>query len=263
MKLTGYAPFVTLQEKNTPFYVATVGNPKKQTVVHRPFGIEDYQILYTVKGKGNCFLFGNTYELKPQSLLYLPPGIPHEYSICGDEWETLYITFNGTGMNGFFSLDPVVCSLPSEFNFIERYNKIYNYKKKPHLFRKLSIELYSLLLDLKEYLSFNSKASGGKNQLAILAMHYITENQNEGLDKISKKLGVSTEHLCRVFKNYTGYRPVEYVNMLKIQQARYLLKSTSMPINDIAAEVGYESHSYFSKLFKKYTGASPIQYRNE
>lgn len=261
MKLSGYAPFVTLQEENTPFYVATVGNPKKQTVVHRPLGIGDYQILYTVKGKGNCFVSGNTYELKEKSLFYLPPGIPHEYHMCGNVWETLYISFNGTGMNGFFDLTPVICSLPEKFEFTKKYNEIDHYKQRPHLFRELSITLYSFLLELKEYLSYTTATSGGKNQLATLAMHYITENEDKSLGEIAKKLGVSEEHLCRVFKSYTGFRPVEYANILKIQRAKYLLKSTSLVVSEIAGRVGYESHSYFSMLFKKYTGESPTEYR--
>ena len=58
MKISEYLSFATLIEKNLPFYIATIGNPKYQPPVHRPLGIEDYQLLYTLGGEGCCFING-------------------------------------------------------------------------------------------------------------------------------------------------------------------------------------------------------------
>ena len=93
------------------------------------------------------------------------------------------------------------------------------------------------------------------------AMHYLSENNNINLSDIADEFNISKEHFCRIFKEYTGYRPFEYVNRIKIQKAKELLKNTSYSIGEISIYAGYESHSYFTHLFKKYTGMTPAEYR--
>ena len=46
MKISLFLPVVTLREKKMPFYLSSIGTAVYQTVVHRPFGIEDHQLLY-------------------------------------------------------------------------------------------------------------------------------------------------------------------------------------------------------------------------
>ena len=54
-----------------------------------------------------------------------------------------------------------------------------------------------------------------------------SENNNINLSDIADEFNISKEHFCRIFKEYTGYRPFEYVNRVKIQKAKELLKNTS------------------------------------
>ena len=89
----------------------------------------------------------------------------------------------------------------------------------------------------------------------------MTENSNVNLSDIVSMLNISEEHFCRIFKDYTGFRPFEYINRLKIQKAKELLKNSELNIKDISFQTGFENHSYFSKLFKRYTGCTPSEYR--
>ena len=68
MKISEYLSLATLIEKNLPFYIATIGNPKYQPPVHRPLGIEDYQLLYTLGGEGCCFINGKSYTVRKPSI---------------------------------------------------------------------------------------------------------------------------------------------------------------------------------------------------
>lgn len=262
MKVSGYATFVTANEKNMPFYIASIGNPKYQTIVHRPLGISDYQLLYTAAGKGECFLNGQTYALKPDSLYYLPPGVPHEYAVTGDLWETFYITFNGSGTAGFFDFEPTIWQLDKAFVFEDWYQALYTLKWQPENSRRLSAVLYAMLLEIKEYCIQAATATARKKEhVMIQAMHDMAENAVCSLSEIAENAGVSEAYFCRTFKAYTGFRPFEYLNRLKIQKAKELLCSSALPIGEIAGEVGYESHSYFSMLFKRYVGVTPAEYR--
>ena len=94
-------------------------------------------------------------------------------------------------------------------------------------------------------------------------MHYLSENTNMSLADAAAEFNISEEHFCRIFKSYTGYRPFEYVNLVKIQKSKELLKNTNYSVGEIASQSGFDSHSYFTFIFKKYTGMTPTQYRKK
>lgn len=261
MKISEYISFATLIEKNLPFYIATIGNPKFQPPVHRPLGIEDYQLLYTADGEGSCFIKGESYTVGKGDLIFLPPNVAHEYQCSKNKWETLYITFNGKGLKGFFDFDPTVLSTQTELDFINRYKKLYTLKNNPEMFKQTSVELYSLLLSVRELAAPVTSVSGKKIHLMLRALHYMAENKYLSLGDIAEQLGISDEHFCRIFKEYTGFRPFEYMNLVKLQKAKELLKNTSLSIGKVCIESGFENHSYFSMLFKRSNGCTPAEYR--
>lgn len=73
--------------------------------------------------------------------------------------------------------------------------------------------------------------------------------------------GLSERTFIRRFQAATGYRPIEYVLTLRIEEAKQLLETTQTPVEDIAIEVGYEDSTYFRRLFKRTVGVTPARYR--
>lgn len=261
MRISAYTSFVTLQEKNMPFYVASIGHAHFQTIVHRPSGIDDCQILYTLGGTGCCFASGKEYELTRGYVYFLPMNSAHEYHAVTSNWETLYITFNGGGVKNFFDFEPAVFKITDSFDFEKRHAYLAALKENPDCVKDASVELYKLLLDLKEGTVFTTEAARRKKDMLTGVLHTMTENSNVNLSDIVSMLNISEEHFCRIFKDYTGFRPFEYINRLKIQKAKELLKNSELNIKDISYQTGFENHSYFSKLFKRYTGCTPSEYR--
>ncbi|MDN5276704.1 MAG: two-component system, response regulator YesN [Clostridiales bacterium] len=72
---------------------------------------------------------------------------------------------------------------------------------------------------------------------------------------------ISPYYLSHLFKEELNITFLEYLTMVRMEEAKKLLKDTSLSIVAIASQVGYEDASYFSKVFKKYVGISPAQYR--
>jgi len=72
---------------------------------------------------------------------------------------------------------------------------------------------------------------------------------------------VSESHFCRVFTEFTGDTPINYINKLRIDKAISIMKNTDLAVCAIGQEVGFSEETYFSKCFKKYTGLAPGQYR--
>jgi AraC-like DNA-binding protein len=74
-------------------------------------------------------------------------------------------------------------------------------------------------------------------------------------------LQMSEGHFCRFFKSLVHKTPMDYINMLRINQAAKLLSESNTKIIDIALEVGFENPSYFIKLFKRHKKCTPSEFR--
>ena len=82
-----------------------------------------------------------------------------------------------------------------------------------------------------------------------------------GLDTIAKEFGYSPTYLSRIFKSETGLSLTDYVNMVRIYNARKLLDLHGQRAYEVSRTVGYNNYNYFSKNFKKITGQTISEYR--
>lgn len=82
------------------------------------------------------------------------------------------------------------------------------------------------------------------------------------LGVIAKNQGVSPGYLATVFKRETGKTVSEYVRDKRMEYAKYLLSTTELQIQTVAAHCGIIDVQYFSKTFKKQVGKTPKEYRD-
>jgi transcriptional regulator GlxA family with amidase domain len=75
--------------------------------------------------------------------------------------------------------------------------------------------------------------------------------------------GLPKRTFDRRFRAATGYAPLAYVQALRIEEAKHLLETGSMPVDAIAAEVGYEDTASFRRLFQRIAGVPPGGYRRK
>jgi transcriptional regulator GlxA family with amidase domain len=73
--------------------------------------------------------------------------------------------------------------------------------------------------------------------------------------------GLAERSFQRRFKLATGMTPMEYVQTLRIEEAKHLLETTEDPVEAIAGEVGYDDAAFFSRMFRRAVSLSPGQYR--
>ena len=81
------------------------------------------------------------------------------------------------------------------------------------------------------------------------------------LEETARFVYFSPAYFSRVFKQETGYNFSSYLNRIRINESKKLLRNDRVNLADIAGMVGYEDQSYFSKVFKKVTGMSPLKFR--
>ncbi|MGN0746746.1 MAG: helix-turn-helix transcriptional regulator [Aristaeellaceae bacterium] len=78
---------------------------------------------------------------------------------------------------------------------------------------------------------------------------------------IAEEVGMSDSRLSTEFKKVYRMTPLEHITRARMQRARRLLRTTDMPVKDIAVECGYYDISGFNRRFKAYTGMTPQQYK--
>lgn len=83
------------------------------------------------------------------------------------------------------------------------------------------------------------------------------------VDDIASLVGYSKYYISRIFKEETGTYINDYIKYAKIENAKLLLITTDMSINEISEQLCFVSPSYFGKLFKEITGETPLDYRDK
>lgn len=98
-----------------------------------------------------------------------------------------------------------------------------------------------------------------KKTLEYISMHY---TEKITLADMGKMVNLSLQHFSRLFKAYTGKTLIDYLTFLRLEQARFLLTTTTLPITIIPERTGFCNSNYFSRVFRKYYGMTPSAARS-
>ncbi|QHW33891.1 AraC family transcriptional regulator [Paenibacillus rhizovicinus] len=77
----------------------------------------------------------------------------------------------------------------------------------------------------------------------------------------ARMVNLSPNHFCKIFKSVTGKTLIEYMHMLRVQEAERLLLDTDYPVTEIASLVGFSNMTYFGRVFKKVRSKAPSAIR--
>lgn len=91
-----------------------------------------------------------------------------------------------------------------------------------------------------------------------LADNYATPNP---VSAMAERSGLPVRSFKRRFSTATGYSPVSYVQALRIEEAKQMLETEDLAIEEISAVVGYTDPTFFRRLFKRLVGVTPAEYR--
>ena len=96
-----------------------------------------------------------------------------------------------------------------------------------------------------------------------MIMEFIQKNYKKdiGISDIADHVKLSYSHVRKIFRDETGYNIVDYINSMRINEAKGLLADTDMNIKDIAGALGYNNDQSFTRTFKKFEGITPGEYR--
>lgn len=128
-----------------------------------------------------------------------------------------------------------------------------------YLLLKLRYEIMMHFCELVQELNIK------KTNIPVIdfAMDFIQEHIAEKitLSMVAEKLHMSENYLSTLFKKTTGIAFPDYINKLKVQEAKRLILFTDKSLVEISCYLSLSSQSYFQKIFKQFTGVTPGEFK--
>lgn len=98
------------------------------------------------------------------------------------------------------------------------------------------------------------------NCQAWIADNYATPKP---VERMIERSGLNTRTFSRRFKAATGFAPIDYVQALRVEEAKQMLETDTVSIDEVGASVGYDDPASFRRVFKRGVGLSPSAYRKK
>ncbi len=238
--------------------------------------IGQHILIHCTCGSGWYRVGGTQHEVHADQYFIIPAGHPHTYASNNDDpWTIYWIHFAGDlaaelagDCQGPRDVRPGPTSRIADR--IMLFEEIFltlsdgystdNLRYAAALLHAYLATFRFLPLFRKYHKQGDRVAEGDVIQAAI---KYMGENIEKrlSLPSLARYIGYSVSQFSLIFKNNTGHSPLNYFNLMKVQEACRLLETTDMKIVQISGKVGIDDNYYFSRLFSKVVGISPRQYR--
>jgi len=189
------------------------------------------------------------------------------YSDIG--WKAVWIHFDGASARGYYNL-----ITKTNGNVLSTHHSPYIQKKIMNIYKLLksgeainesqvAFQLASALTAMTDPIKASYGLSNGKDSIERLLTKINADISNPpSVQEMAKIAGLSQYHFIRVFNNVVGMTPKQYIMVVRMNRAKYLLNTTDIEIRDIAKMIGYSSESAFCTGFRNALNITPGDYRN-
>lgn len=266
------------EKEEDVFYISR----KRMKNYHGPHVHDFFEILYLFSGERCFFINDRIFKMTPGDLIIINPNVLHKaISDQSPDCEGILLYFQEgflapnrpvrESLTQLFATETISINLPlNDRSLIE---DLFLKMLQEDRTRKegYQLALQGFLLQLLVLLDRHAKtgsASAFKHPSPIHEKiseiaQFINQNYHEALSltSLANRFYISPSYLSKVFKETTNFTLVEYINNVRIKEAKRLLLESRKKVVEIAAEVGFGSVTHFGRVFKEITGNSPLFYR--
>lgn len=227
---------------------------------------DSFLVMYVARGSGYWSSGGQEIPVPEGSLLFLDCYRPHCYGTRSG-WEIYWLHFDGVLARPYFETfaadgaflmqsDAAVCvrSIRKIFESFDRRCPV----SEPMISKRINDLLTGAILALQQEKKQLKRLGAIDESVQFIAEHV---EQPLTLEQLANNVSLSPFYFARLFKRETGFSPHEYIVRARVDKAKYLLISTSLPLKEIACRCGFGNECSFSTLFKKMSGCTPRGYR--
>ena len=240
----------------------------------RRANLPSYLIKYCISGEGILEYGGNTYTIKPGQVFWIDCEKPQYYHTSQEKgnWRVLWVHLYGASCKAYYELylaqndGNVTHDIDSDLAVRSTLESLIGLYKSGDTNLQDDVQASGLLTMLMTYCIASASKHSVSNRLPayiIDARSFINSNYSERitLNVISKKLSINKFYIQKLFKRYMGLTPNEYLIQIRLTRAKQLLRTTKLPVSQIATEVGVSNIGHFINQFKQHEGITPGGYR--
>lgn len=282
----------TLFRKNELVYINRSDELQEYcSIIHKHDFIE---IAYVIEGDGIHIVGENEYDISKGDLFIINNDVPHGFfpkkgsSISPVVYNCVFMPeFLDSSLFSSVHFQDITSSFLFKSLFPDDYQptpdlKLHGteFNEIGNLFSRMYSEyklmqkgycdiirayLIELIVKVFRYIEQGEKNIPASRNIEMVnkAIEYLKHNYNSEvkLEDLAMKSFISKNYFSKLFKEVTGINFSDYVQQLRINEARSLLKHTEMKVIDIASQVGFKDVKFFYEVFKKITGKTPGDYR--
>ncbi len=268
-----------------PFSIRHVVNRTEEFNLSKRFQREFWKIAYVIDGEGELLLNERRWPLRPASLLLVHPGSVTTYNMTTQTLELYNILFDPV----FIEHD--IGTLKDDFHFFSIFSTSFSqndniplyllnadheigvlirsmakeYENRSLNYRPLlKLKLLELLILMLRRGERNLKAVRGEG-IVEYVNHLLETHFASGfrLGETASNIGITKNHLCRLYRARTGRTIVGRLNEFRLADAAEKLRSTSKSVSEICYSCGFNDLSYFYRAFRRRYAENPGEYREK
>ncbi len=257
------------------------GNGQRETLHFHNY----LEIGYCYNGDGELIIEDRVYPYRDGMFSVIPANIPHTTNSMGGhicKWEFLFIDIEGFIRNemrmdvmqeraalAIINRRGTLKSVQNHAVMSDLILNIIRECREEPIYYTESIKgyLYALVIEIMRLADEREKSLHTRRVSLYIrnALDYIEAHYAEPLrvEDIAMASGLSESHFRRVFEEATNMKPLDYVNLVRIDRACAMIRKEDISMEEIGFRVGYQTQSTFNRNFKRLTGCSPHQWKKD
>lgn len=267
---------------STDFWVLKDFTASMIPLVRDPIKFTSNASIFVKKGKCKFEIDLIPYEIEAPFFVNIRDSQILQFYNFSEDFDSSFIVISKRFRENLFLMikDSPVHTVASQHQVIkipqdmmERFERFYSHiteifkdSKDRNAYQAMVFAIASFFFECgyKCYLPLMEKISKGQSRIQEKFISLVQQNfkKERFLDYYATKLNVTPKHLSRCVKSSSGFTAVEWIDRYVILEAKVLLRSTNLSIQQISDELNFASQSFFGKYFKKHTGFTPKDFRN-
>jgi AraC-like DNA-binding protein len=235
--------------------------------------VPDFNRLYLIEeGEGMIRIEDAEFYPTARQLVLMPAGVRQSYStISGSTYGKYWCHFTAyVGDLRLFDVlkAPNILTVADEGiwrGWVSLFRSLRDEMRRDSLAAGFRVQ--SLMLEmLASYVEQTGEPAIAPASSPMDKIHRVIRYMEDRLEEphtvedLAKIVHYHPNYFIRVFKQFTGRSPIQYLNTLRMERAKHWLAATDTSVSEIAERIGMTLF-YFSRLFKEHTGFTPTEYR--
>lgn len=239
-----------------------------------PFTRTEYVIHIITEGFGFYQVDNETYSLEKNQGFLIYPGVSTIYGTGKENpWSYIWVGFNG--IKAYECISNAGFTKKKPFNTFQQIDILQDCVNQMLEYHQLTysnelkrgsqlMRFMATLIDDNQTANSNHITYDYSGAIYVEhAINYLSKNYSKKIkiNDLAKYIGINRSYLTNSFKKAINMSPQEFLVNLRMEKAVSLLQKTTLPINTISNQIGYDDPLAFSKIFKQKYGLSPKAFR--